>query len=164
MFTHALSSKVLVGVPLDQDENICHLQYADDLIIFSTGGQEDLQIIKLILYLFKGSSGLSTNYSKSFLYSTNYGFQPNFSSSMILNWFRYCLHVTYLGVPFSARRPRRQDLTNLIGMVQSRLTPWKAIYLSLGSRLTLINSILSTVSVYKMSVFKLSAWVIKRNW
>lgn len=51
MFWHALQSRVLLGVPIGPLENICHLQYADDLIIFSAGEQEDLQIIKLILYL-----------------------------------------------------------------------------------------------------------------
>lgn len=123
MFTHTLKSKVLVGVPLDQNENICHLQFADDLIIFSAGGQEDLQIIKLIIYLFEGSSGLSINYSKSCLYYTNYGFQPHISFAMILNCSRNCLSLTYLGVPLFGRHPRRFDWTNLIGMVSSRLTP-----------------------------------------
>lgn len=33
MFNYALRSKVLIGVQLDHSENICHLQYADDLII-----------------------------------------------------------------------------------------------------------------------------------
>ncbi|XP_039138867.1 uncharacterized protein LOC120276209 [Dioscorea cayenensis subsp. rotundata] len=130
MFFHALRSKVLFGVPLNQFDSICHLQYADDLLIFSAGGQDDLRIIKLILYVFEGSSGLSINFSKS--------------------W-----------VPLSGKRPKRLDWDKLIGAVRSRLTPWKANYLSLGGRLTLINSVLSTVPVYWMSVFKLPAWVIK---
>lgn len=68
MFHHALKSKVLIGAQLSQIESISHLQYADNLIIFSLGDQEDLQIIKLILYLFEGCSGLSIIYSKSCLY------------------------------------------------------------------------------------------------
>lgn len=48
----------------------------------------------------------------------------------------------------------------LIGMVLSRLTPWKWIYLSFDGLLTLIKSVLSIVPIYWMTVFKLLAWVI----
>jgi len=160
MFSHAIKSKVLIGVPLDHSNSICHLQYADDLIIFSGGGREDLRIIKLILYLFEGASGLSINFKKSCLYSTNFGFQPHSSSATILSCRKDCLPLTYLGVPLSGRRPKRLDWSKLINMVKARLSPWKAIYLSLGGRLSLINFVLSTVPVYWMSVFKLPAWVI----
>lgn len=80
---------------------------------------------------------------------------------MILNCSRNYLPLTYLGVPLSSRRPRRQDWTNLIETVCYRLSPWKAIYLFLGGRLTLLNSVLWIVLVYWMFVFKLPAWVIK---
>ncbi|XP_039138904.1 uncharacterized protein LOC120276247 [Dioscorea cayenensis subsp. rotundata] len=161
MFFHALNSKVLIGVPLNSSDSICHFQYADDLLIFSTGGHEDLHIIKLILYLYEGSSGLSINFHKSCLYSSNYGFQPHYTSARILNCSCSSLPITYLGIPLSGRRPRRLDWEKLIGMVRSRLTTWKASYLSLGGRLTLVNSVLSSMPVYWMSVFKLPAWVIK---
>ncbi|XP_039113776.1 uncharacterized protein LOC120249345 [Dioscorea cayenensis subsp. rotundata] len=161
MFSHVLRSKVLVDVPLNQSVNICHFQYADDLLIFSADGQDDLHIIKLILYLFEGSSGLSINFSKSWLYSTNFGFQPHQSSARNLNCSRNCLPITYLGIPLSGRRPKRSDWVKLTSMVCSRLSPWKAKYLSLGGRLTLINSVLSIVPVYWISVFKLPNWVIK---
>lgn len=61
MFAHVFQSKVLVGVPLGEFGSMCNLHYADDLIIISTGGLEDLRIIKLILFVFEGMSGLATN-------------------------------------------------------------------------------------------------------
>lgn len=101
MFNHGLRTKVLAGIQLDQTDNICHLQYADDLIIFSTCGQEDLYIIKLIFYLFEGSSSLSINFLKSCLYFTDYGFQLNVTSVMTLNCTKSCLPIIYLGIPLS---------------------------------------------------------------
>lgn len=80
---------------------------------------------------------------------------------MILNCSRDCLPITYLGVPLSGRRLKRQNWSHLIETIRARLSSWKAIYLSLGGRLTLLNSVLLIVLVYWMSVFKLSAWVIK---
>lgn len=38
MFWHALRTNVLLGVPIEPLDNIFHLQYADDLIIFIAGG------------------------------------------------------------------------------------------------------------------------------
>ena len=131
MFTHALQSRVLVGVPIGSSGSICHLQYADDLIIFFAGGHEDLQVIKLNLYLFEGSSGFTINFSKSYLYSTNYGFQPNTASAVVFNCANDCLPFIYLGVPLSGGRPRRQDWMKLILMVRAKLTSQKANYLSL---------------------------------
>lgn len=58
IFTHALSSWVIYSVPLGIHRRLCHLQYADDLIILADRGKVDLRIIKLIPYLFEGISGL----------------------------------------------------------------------------------------------------------
>lgn len=52
---------------------MCHLQYVDDLIIFTTKGIEDLQAIKLILYLYKGLLDLTINFRKNCLYSFKFG-------------------------------------------------------------------------------------------
>ena len=60
MFSHALNSGILYGVPLGECRKMCNLQYADDLLILSAGGKEDLRVIKFILFLFEGMSGLIT--------------------------------------------------------------------------------------------------------
>lgn len=39
MFNHDLNSNILFGVPLGYHGRMCHLLYADDLIILSTGGE-----------------------------------------------------------------------------------------------------------------------------
>lgn len=45
--------------------------------------------------------------------------------------------------------------------VRSKLTTWKANLISLGGRLTLVNSVLSVIPNYWMSIFKLPCCVIK---
>lgn len=76
MFSHALNSKILIGVPLGESGSCCNLHYADDLLIISTGRLEDLSIIKLILYLFEGMTGLATNFAKICFYSSSLGELP----------------------------------------------------------------------------------------
>lgn len=65
MFNHALEYGVLVGIPLGHFGKMCHLQFADDLLLMMAGGIKDLRIIKLILYLFEGMSGLAINFHKT---------------------------------------------------------------------------------------------------
>ncbi|XP_039114040.1 uncharacterized protein LOC120249550 [Dioscorea cayenensis subsp. rotundata] len=70
MFNNALNSGILYGVALGGTGiRMCHLQYADDLLILTNGGVEDLRIIKLILYLFECISGLKVNSDKTCLYA-----------------------------------------------------------------------------------------------
>lgn len=73
MFNQALESRVLVGVSLGPFKNRCNLHYADDLLILTSRGLEDLRIVKLILYLFEGLSGPQANFSKTCLYSVRMG-------------------------------------------------------------------------------------------
>ncbi|XP_039136364.1 uncharacterized protein LOC120273726 [Dioscorea cayenensis subsp. rotundata] len=69
--------------------------------------------------------------------------------------------LSYLGIPISGRRPRKQDWECLITKVRGRLASWKSSYLSIGGRLTLVNSVLLVVPTYWMSLFRLPKWVIK---
>lgn len=71
-FTHVLSSKVLYEVSLGNLGQVCHLQYADDLLILTACGEEDLRVIKLIFYLFEGMSSLAINFHKTCHNSTKF--------------------------------------------------------------------------------------------
>lgn len=125
MFAHALSSKVLLGVPLGEFGSKCNLHYADDLLIVTAGGCEDLRIIKLILYLFKGMSGLETNFAKTCLYSSRTDELLDQSAAATLQCNVGLLPVSYLGIPIASRRPRKQDWERVILKVRSRLASWK---------------------------------------
>lgn len=117
MFNHAIRSKSLIGVQLNQSNRIYNLQYTDDLIIFAVGGHEDLQIIKI------NSSSLQRVFWPFNQCSLILAHQPHISLVMILNCNRDCHPVTYLGVSLFGRWPKRQDWVKLIRMVWSRLTP-----------------------------------------
>lgn len=161
MFNHALNSKILIGIPLDDFGSKCYLHYADDLLILTSGGLEDLRVIKLILYLFEGMTGLKTNFAKTCLYITRMGEIPYWTAAETLHCNRGLLPITYLGIPISGRWPRRQDWEGLILKVRRRLGSWKLRHISLGGRLTLVNSVLSVIPTYWMSIFRLLGWVIK---
>lgn len=131
MFNHALSSGVLYGVPLGQHRKMCHLKYADDLIILSAGGGDDLRIAKLILFLFEGISDLSINLHKTCLYTTMPGQSQDPSLAQTLNCISGLLPLTYLGIPISGSRPCRQDWVSLVDKTRRHISSWKTKCLSL---------------------------------
>lgn len=161
MFTHVLTSKVLVGVSFGGFKSRCNLHYGDDLLVLTTGGLEDLRIVKLIIFLFGGMTGLESNFSKTCLHSVRMGELQDVSAAATLNCMIGLLLVMYLGLTISRRRPRRQDWEGLILKVKKRLSSWKVRHFSLGGRLTLVNSVLSALPTYWMSIFRLTKWVIK---
>ena len=51
--------------------NITHPEYADDTLIYCDAEEEHLKMLRLILVIFEGMSGLHVHGRKSFLYSVN---------------------------------------------------------------------------------------------
>lgn len=76
MFNHTLVLGIPLGVPLGIHEKMCYLQYTNNLLLITTRGLEDLRIFKLIIYLFKGTSGFLINFHKSYLYTIKIGTLP----------------------------------------------------------------------------------------
>nr|GEW81510.1 reverse transcriptase domain-containing protein [Tanacetum cinerariifolium] len=60
----------------------------------------------------------------------------------------------YLGVKVGYTMSRVNSWEDVISKVSSRLSKWKLQTLSIGGRLTLLKSILSSIPLYYMSIFK----------
>lgn len=56
---------------------------------------------------------------------------------------------SYLGLPLSLRKPRRVEIQPLIDKMAGKLKTWKGKMLSRQGRLTLINSVLSSLDCEK---------------
>lgn len=87
--------------------------------------------------------------------------EPHISHSRTLHCSSGSLPITYLGIPISGGRPRKQDWDILLSKIRSRLASWKSKLLSLGGRLTLVNSVLTAIPTYWMSLFRLPVGVAK---
>jgi hypothetical protein len=68
----------------------------------------------------------------------------------------------YLGLPLRTGKTRRADEQILVDKVAAKLPCWKGRLLNKAGRLTLINSILSSIVIHQMTVFQLSKWAIKK--
>ena len=69
---------------------------------------------------------------------------------------------SYLGLPLHTRQLRRVDIQPLIDKIANRLPSWKANYINKAGRLKLVNTVLSSMPVYFMTMFELKKWAIKK--
>ena len=67
--------------------------------------------------------------------------------------------LTYLGIPLHYKRISNKDWKDRF---ERKLSTWKDKLLSYGGRLTLINSVLSNLSVYMLSFFEIRKEVLKK--
>ncbi|GKV05619.1 hypothetical protein SLEP1_g17606 [Rubroshorea leprosula] len=80
------------------------------------------------------------------------------------NWIQECLRTSlvsvlgsfpfkYLGIPIGGRYGKIAFWKPLIDIFSKKLSKWKGRFLSLGGRITLINSVLDSLPVFWMSVY-----------
>ncbi|XP_059284805.1 uncharacterized protein LOC132038094 isoform X2 [Lycium ferocissimum] len=132
---------------------ISHLQYADDTLIVCDADIEQLKILRVIFILFEAISGLHINWNKSFLYPVNEVTNINMLAG-ILGGKVGELPTIYLGMPLGAKRKSKELWNSVLEKCEKKLVNWKSQYLSLGGRLTLINSVLDALPTYMMSIFQ----------
>lgn len=67
-----------------------------------------------------------------------------------------------MGLPLNVREIRRVDVQPLIDKIRGKLAAWKERLMNKAGRLRLINSVLSTMPTYFLTVFRLQKWAIKK--
>jgi retron-type reverse transcriptase len=141
-------------VPHLVDEGLSVLQYADDTIIFMDNDLEKAKNMKLLLCAFEQLSGLKINFYKSELFcfgaakANQNEFEQIFGCNVGSFLFRY------LGIPMHHRKLMNKDWKHVEERFQKRLSGWRSKMLSVGGRLVLINSVLSSLPMFMMSFFK----------
>ncbi|KAK7255667.1 hypothetical protein RIF29_29084 [Crotalaria pallida] len=157
MFNEAKMKNLYAPYSVGRDAvPISLLQYADDTIIMGEASMENFMIIKSILWGFELASGLKINFHKSSIFRVNVPHHQMEEASILLHCKVRELPFLYLGLPIAANARSVDCWAKVIQLFQKRLSSWKCKHLSLGARITLINSVLSSLPVYYLSFFSLS--------
>lgn len=136
--------------------------YADDAALFMNPKREEVTEVMHLLSTFGAASGLITNMTKSAVFPICC---DNVDIAAVMTEFECPIKsfpCTYLGLPLHTRQLRRVDIQPLIDKVAARLPSWKGRFLNRAGRLTLVNSVLSSIPTYFLTVFPLQKWAIKQ--
>ena len=140
---------------------ISHLLYADDTILFCKVNSEQLMYLKLTLMWFEAFSGLKINLNKSVIIPLG-----RMANVEVLAAKLGCgvgsLPSTYLGLPLGAPHRALGVWDSIEERFRRRLATWKRQYISKGGRITLIQSTLSSLLIYFLSLFRMSKIVCSR--
>ena len=149
-------------IPHIVDDGLSILQYADDTLIFLDVDIEGAKNMKLLLCAFEHLSGLKINFHKSQLFCYGAAKERELEYSEIFGCNKGHYPFKYLSIPMHHRKLSNEDWNDIIERLKKRLNGWKGKMLSVGGRLVLINSILTSITMFMLSFFKIPRKVLEK--
>ena len=162
MVLSAQDNGLITGFAADIiDKGVAILQYADDTVLCIKHDPEQAVNLKLLLYLFELMSGLKINFMKSEIMSIGGDNDVLKFYSDLFGCQIGCLPMKYLGMPVTFASLKTADWSFLDMKLLKKLNAWVCEYASSGARLTLLDSCLSGIPTYYMSMHLLNKTCIK---
>lgn len=135
---------------------ISHLLFADDIMLFCRANAGEARQVQKCLRIFGEWSGQVINPLKSYLiFSKN---TPHATRDHLTNplWVQSSSESrNYLGIPVLVPQSKTQACHAIQDKISSRLAGWKARALSQAGRTILLQSVISALPAYYMSIFML---------
>ncbi|GKD83593.1 RNA-directed DNA polymerase, eukaryota, reverse transcriptase zinc-binding domain protein [Tanacetum coccineum] len=160
-FQRVVDAGMFTGIRLSSMLNLSHLFYADDAIFLGQWSDTNIDTLVHVLECFHRASGLRINMCKSKIMGIHVddGKIKNAASKLgclILN-----TPFSYLGTKVGENMSRVHAWKEVVDKVMSRLSRWKMKTLSIGGRFTLLKSVLGSMPIFHMSIFKVPSSVLQ---
>lgn len=118
--------------------------------------------MKKILQDYAMSVGLRINFQKSTLIPVNISANLAALLAGVFGCSIGSMPFTYLGLPMGTTRPSVLDLMPLVASVERRLST-AASLLDYGSKLTLVNSVITSLAIYAMCSIKIPPKILEHQ-
>ncbi|GJZ41455.1 hypothetical protein Tco_0588341 [Tanacetum coccineum] len=125
------------GIKLNSSTTLSHMFYADDAMFVGQWCDDNINTLIHVLECFYRASGLRINMSKSKI-------------------------MGGLGTKVGGSMARSHAWKEVINKVSSRLSKWKMNTLSIGGRLTLLKSVLGSIPIFHLSIFKAPLTILRK--
>jgi hypothetical protein len=116
----------------------------------------------LLLCAFEHLSGLKINFHKSQLFCYDAAKERELEYSKIFGCNKGHYPFKYLGIPMHHRKLSNEDWNYIIKRFKKRVSGWKGKILSVVGRLVLINSILTSLTMFMLSFFEIPRKVLEK--
>ncbi|XP_075096129.1 uncharacterized protein LOC142174237 [Nicotiana tabacum] len=133
--------------------NISHLLYAYDTLSFCGVDRNQVLYLNLTLLIFEALSCLYINMLKSVIYPVNEVHNME-ELAGILGCTIGTLPTTYKGLPLRGGGKFKSEAiwNGVTEKFEKRLASWQLQYISMGGKLTLINSVLDSNPTYYVTI------------
>ncbi|XP_022001404.1 uncharacterized protein LOC110898836 [Helianthus annuus] len=155
MIERACASGLLKGVSLPNDgPTVSHLLYADDAIIMGDWSRDNILNVVRILRCFHSCSSLQNKFTKSNLFGRGLIKGEVEDMAVLVGCKAATLPFKYLGLTVRVNMNCISNCRPVFDIFEKRLALWKAFFLSIGWRVTLIQSVLESLPSYFLSLYQ----------
>nr|XP_025636528.1 uncharacterized protein LOC112730680 [Arachis hypogaea] len=144
------------------DIELSHLQFADDTILLCPPEEATIRNYKRLLRCFEVMSGLSINFEKSSFIPVNCEQRWTRKMCSLLDCKEASLPVRYLGISLGANPRLVKTWKPVVDKVEEKLSLWKAKTLNKVGKLVLIKSVLNSLPIYYLSLYKMPKAVAEK--
>nr|GEW63719.1 RNA-directed DNA polymerase, eukaryota, reverse transcriptase zinc-binding domain protein [Tanacetum cinerariifolium] len=149
------------GIRLSSTVNLSHLFYVGDAVFLGQWSETNIDTLVHVLECFHLASGLRINMCKSKIMVVHVdGGRVNNAASK-LGFLILQTRFLYLGTRVCDNMSGVIAWKGVVEKVISRLSRWKMKTLPIGGRFTLLKSILGSMPIFHMSIFKVPASVLQ---
>jgi hypothetical protein len=137
------------------------VQYMDDTMLVIEVHSQTLHLIFVVIDYYALLSGLKINKTKSSFILVAIFPHLVLTIQIILQCQAATQSTQYLCLPLSLKKLKKIDYQPLIQTIQGRLKRSHGVFLSPGGRTVLVKSVLSSMPMHYMQIFKLPKGIIK---
>lgn len=141
---------------------ISHLEYADDLVIFTSSNKYSIKPAMKVLNQYKKAFGQEINKRKSFYLTSNYisDQRKNILSRITCYKYQY-FPFTFSDCPIYSGMKKIYYFAAIAKKVINKISDWQEQLLSIGIRAVLINNVLQSQDIHTLATVSPPKAIIK---